>query len=47
VKHLVAAHNGTVRVESVPRQGSTFYFTLPADESVLPQAGLNPEFMAL
>ena len=31
VKHLVAAHNGTTRVESVLRQGSTFYFTLPVD----------------
>jgi two-component system, OmpR family, phosphate regulon sensor histidine kinase PhoR len=47
VKHLVAAHNGTVRVESVTHQGSTFYFTLPADESALPSSQLNPEFMAL
>lgn len=44
VKHLVAAHNGTVRVESVLQQGSTFYFTLPADDSVLPPLELNPEF---
>ena len=47
VKHLVAAHNGTVRVESHTQQGSTFYFTLPADESALPPPQLNPEFMAL
>lgn len=47
VKHLVAAHHGTVRVESVPQQGSSFYFTLPADESVVPQTQLNPEFIPL
>lgn len=47
VKHLVAAHNGSVRVESVPQKGSTFYFTLPADESALPQPQLNPEFISL
>jgi len=32
VKHLVAAHHGVTRVESVVRQGSTFYFTLPVEE---------------
>jgi two-component system phosphate regulon sensor histidine kinase PhoR len=47
VKHLVAAHNGTVWVESVAQQGSTFYFTLPADESALPRPELNPEFITL
>jgi two-component system, OmpR family, phosphate regulon sensor histidine kinase PhoR len=36
VKHLVAAHNGTARVESKLQQGSTFYFTLPMEESALP-----------
>jgi len=36
VKHLVASHNGTVRVESSLNQGSAFYFTLPAEESLLP-----------
>ena len=30
VKHLVQAHNGTVWVESVVGQGSTFWFALPA-----------------
>ena len=44
VKHLVAAHNGATRVESVLGQGSTFYFTLPVDETVLDQPTLNPEF---
>jgi two-component system phosphate regulon sensor histidine kinase PhoR len=29
VKHLVRAHGGEVGVESVPNQGSTFYFTVP------------------
>jgi two-component system phosphate regulon sensor histidine kinase PhoR len=37
VKHLVAAQNGAIRVESRVREGSTFFFTLPATE-------LNPEF---
>jgi two-component system phosphate regulon sensor histidine kinase PhoR len=44
VKHLVAAHNGTVRVESRPNQGSTFFFTLPLEESALAPEQLNPEF---
>ena len=32
VKHLVAAHNGTMRVESRVSEGSTFFFTLPVNE---------------
>ena len=36
VKHLVASHNGTVRVESRLNEGSAFFFTLPAEESALP-----------
>jgi two-component system phosphate regulon sensor histidine kinase PhoR len=46
VKHLVAAHNGAARVESVIQKGSTFFFTLPADHEVLGQSTLNPEFTA-
>jgi two-component system phosphate regulon sensor histidine kinase PhoR len=46
VKHLVASHNGIVRVESHVNQGSTFFFTLPAEESALPAPQLNPEFTA-
>jgi signal transduction histidine kinase len=30
-KHLIEHHGGTVGVESVPGQGSTFWFTLPLD----------------
>jgi hypothetical protein len=33
-------------VESQVNQGSTFFFTLPAGESALPAAQLNPEFTA-
>jgi two-component system, OmpR family, phosphate regulon sensor histidine kinase PhoR len=46
VKHLVAAHNGSARVESVLHEGSTFFFTLPVDESALGEEHLNPEFTA-
>ncbi len=44
VKHLVAAHGGVIRVESRLNEGSTFFFTLPMDESALGQEQLNPEF---
>ena len=46
VKHLVAAHNGTIRVESFVHHGSTFFFTLPVDETTLGLPTLNPEFTA-
>jgi two-component system phosphate regulon sensor histidine kinase PhoR len=41
VKHLVAAHNGTTRVDSRVHEGSTFAFTLPVNQEAL---GLNAEF---
>jgi two-component system phosphate regulon sensor histidine kinase PhoR len=44
VKHLVAAHNGTTRVESRVHEGSTFSFTLPVNQTTLEQDTLNPEF---
>ena len=43
VKHLVAAHNGAIRVESSVGHGSTFFFTLPVEEAALNRADLNPE----
>lgn len=43
VKHLVAAQSGATRVESRVGEGSTFFFTLPLDDS----ARLHPEFTAL
>jgi len=46
VKHLVAALHGTTRVESTVGQGSTFLFTLPADEAAAGTEQLNPEFTA-
>jgi two-component system phosphate regulon sensor histidine kinase PhoR len=46
VKHLVAAHNGAIRVESTVGQGSTFYFTLPVEEMAMEGAELNQELTA-
>jgi two-component system phosphate regulon sensor histidine kinase PhoR len=46
VKHLVAALHGATRVESALGQGSTFLFTLPADEAAAEREQLNPEFTA-
>src|SRR5207302_1537590 len=43
VKHLVGAQNGTARLESRVNEGSTFFFTLPLDES----ARLHREFTTL
>jgi two-component system, OmpR family, phosphate regulon sensor histidine kinase PhoR len=46
VKHLVALHGGSVRVESRVNEGSTFFFSLPVDEADLGNPQLNPEFIA-
>ena len=39
VKHLTRAQGGDVRVESRPEHGSTFYFTLPAQDLGLDESG--------
>ena len=39
VKHLVYAQNGATRVESCVKEGSTFYFTLPATAEGLGRRG--------
>lgn len=45
VKHLVRAHGGEVHVESQLGQGSTFFFSLPVDDTPEPlPAELHPEF---
>jgi two-component system, OmpR family, phosphate regulon sensor histidine kinase PhoR len=48
VKHLVRAHGGEIRVESQLGQGSTFFFTLPVDDTPeLTPTELHPEFTSL
>ncbi len=47
VKHLVRAHLGEVRVESVAGQGSTFEFTVPAETPEPSEHGeVQPQFTA-
>ncbi|HCC57754.1 MAG TPA: PAS domain-containing sensor histidine kinase, partial [Solibacterales bacterium] len=45
VKHLVRAHGGEVRVESLPHHGATFFFTLPMHPPAgWPETELHPQF---
>ena len=46
VKHLVAAHNGTTRVESRVTRGLHFLLHPAGGRSHLAQERLNPEFTA-
>ncbi|MDP3881180.1 MAG: ATP-binding protein, partial [bacterium] len=36
-KNIVRQHGGQIWLESVFGRGSTFHFTLPTDESLIPQ----------
>ena len=36
VKNIIARHGGEISVESEENKGSTFWFTLPTDESLIP-----------
>ncbi len=42
-KNIVAAHGGKVWAESEENRGTTFFFTLPTDRSVIPVEEVAPE----
>jgi signal transduction histidine kinase len=41
-KGLIEAHHGSLKVESAPGQGSTFWFTVPASMPQLPPPAVSP-----
>lgn len=46
VKNIIARHGGEINVESKEGEGSTFYFTLPMDEELIPKEEVVTEFIA-
>ncbi len=46
VKSIVEAHNGFIRVDSEPDQGSTFHFFLPCTASSAPLVARKPPCIA-
>lgn len=45
VKHIAKAHGGDVQVESTINEGSTFRFTLPTEDTGIPEQVLQADFM--